>query len=590
MLAAAKRLIAGAALCLCASVAANPDSQSAPWNLNGNGYPGDVRVQQSADGTLSGTIYGEPLTGYYASGERIGVWLRGAPSRPIQAYVGGAAPDGMHFAGRFYGLNGNTSGATAQRNVFAFTAVRAAAAPPPHPGVPTAAPGPASVAGALAVSGNGHAGSLVLSQAADGTLSGTIYGDALSGHYAAGTGTIAFLRFTGAQPTQLYVGTATPQGISGEFYALAVAAGASSRRMRYAWTAQPAAAASAPAPQPQVTAPAALIGPLPAPRSAAASPPPPPTLIGPSAPPQTAAAAPAPGAFIGPAPAMKSETAALQVPLTASDGPPALQYEIVHGPETRAGPSESARTYADCPAGKTALSVGYRVRAVNSAAADAIFGVEIGSVFPDKGRGEFSIKNANVFEPLLIQAIVICIRSHPSIQYREQVITEYGLSNVRYMPCSAGERLAGGGFWRLSWGTHPTVYAPRAVSLKRGEAPQPVWMVSLIDTDNFSHDMFKTRAVCVPASWLPDWELLDRNAVASLGPRAAANVTASCVNGTKVLAAGVESLLGGHEFVSAALAPSAGNPRQWFATVLNRAVIQQYPTQARMSIICARVN
>jgi hypothetical protein len=53
---------------------------------------------------------------------------------------------------------------------------------------------------------------------------------------------------------------------------------------------------------------------------------------------------------------------------------------------------------------------------------------------------------------------------------------------------------------------------------------------------------------------------------------------------------GVESVLGGHEFVSAALAPSAANPLQWHSTVLNRAVIRPHPTQMRMSIICARLQ
>jgi hypothetical protein len=219
-------------------VQANPANQSAPWRLNGNGYPGEVTVQQAADGTLSGSIYGNPLTGFYSPGERIGVWLRGAPTQPDQAFVGQATPDGMSFAGRFYGLNTTASGATAQRNVFAFTALRAAPSHPDHPGVPNAAAGPASVAGTLPLVANGHAGQLVLSQAPDGSLSGSLYGDRLTGHYAQGTGSIAFLRFTGAQPVQLYIGNVSAQGINGEFYALTVPAGGSAQRMRYSWSAQ----------------------------------------------------------------------------------------------------------------------------------------------------------------------------------------------------------------------------------------------------------------------------------------------------------------------------------------------------------------
>ena len=67
-----------------AAAQAAPADQSAPWTLNGNGAPGDVTVQQAPDGRLSGAIYGDPLTGYYAPGERIGVWLRGPAGRPIQ--------------------------------------------------------------------------------------------------------------------------------------------------------------------------------------------------------------------------------------------------------------------------------------------------------------------------------------------------------------------------------------------------------------------------------------------------------------------------------------------------------------------------
>ncbi len=35
---------------------ADPASLSAPWKINGNGYPGDVMVQQAPDGRLSGAI------------------------------------------------------------------------------------------------------------------------------------------------------------------------------------------------------------------------------------------------------------------------------------------------------------------------------------------------------------------------------------------------------------------------------------------------------------------------------------------------------------------------------------------------------
>ncbi|MCX8004626.1 MAG: hypothetical protein N2688_06670, partial [Burkholderiaceae bacterium] len=235
------------------SAAVGSDRIGSPWRINGNGYAGEVAVQQGADGTLGGTIYGNPLSGYYAPGERTVVWLRGAPAQPDQAFVGAVSADGSSISGRFYALTVGGGGGSPARNVFAFSALRGAA--PGHPGVPAAAAGPASVAGTLALNANNIPGQLVLTQGPDGTLGGSIYGDRLSGHYAAGTGTIAFLRFVGAQPVQLYVGSVTAQGIDGEFYALTGPAGGSAQRMRYGWRAQLPQAAVAQQAAPSLPAP-----------------------------------------------------------------------------------------------------------------------------------------------------------------------------------------------------------------------------------------------------------------------------------------------------------------------------------------------
>lgn len=272
------------------------------WRLNANGFPGDINVQQAADGTLAGVVYSEPLTGYFAPGERMAVWLRGQPAQPMQVYIAQVSPDGSAMAGRFYGLNASNSGATPARNVFAFSAQRAA--PPGHPGEPAAAAGPASVSGALPVVANGHAGTLQLAQAPDGSLKGSLYGDRIEGHYAAGTGSIAFLRFTGAQPVQVYVGTATAQGLRGEFYALTGGAGATPQRMRYEWSAQApqmAAAPSAAMPSAPMMPPVAA-GALPSPRG--------PALMG---------GAGAPNAAVMPMPA--AAMPAMPAPATTANSP-----------------------------------------------------------------------------------------------------------------------------------------------------------------------------------------------------------------------------------------------------------------------------
>jgi hypothetical protein len=211
---------------------------SATWRINGNGFPGDVIVRQAPDGSLSGSMYGDPLSGYYASGERMAVLLRGPVNRPIQAFIGQVSPDGASFSGRFYALNATNAGGSPARNVFAFAAQRDAPNPPGHPGVPDSAASLASIAGTHDFNGNGFFGQFVVSQGPEGSLNGSVYGQQVEGHYAAGTGSVAFIRFSGpGQPFQLFVGSVTPGGMRGEFFALNGSAGASPQRMRYEWSA-----------------------------------------------------------------------------------------------------------------------------------------------------------------------------------------------------------------------------------------------------------------------------------------------------------------------------------------------------------------
>lgn len=180
------------------------------WRIDGGAQVGAAELQQAADGTLSGSIVGEPLTGFHAPGGRLGVWLGGELSRPSQAFVDTETPDGTAMAGRGYALDAGS--ASENRNVFVFTAVREGGKPMP----------PADSAGPAVVSGK-------------------IFGVRLAGHYAPRSGTIVFLRYDGRQPVQLYTGPA------GEFYALTPRAGGSERGMRYERSAQAPQRAQAPA-------------------------------------------------------------------------------------------------------------------------------------------------------------------------------------------------------------------------------------------------------------------------------------------------------------------------------------------------------
>jgi hypothetical protein len=47
--------------------AASAQSIAGTWKIDGNGYPGEIVIVQAADGTLSGTMYGQSMVGYFAT-------------------------------------------------------------------------------------------------------------------------------------------------------------------------------------------------------------------------------------------------------------------------------------------------------------------------------------------------------------------------------------------------------------------------------------------------------------------------------------------------------------------------------------------
>jgi len=188
---------------------------------------------------------------------------------------------------------------------------------------PALAQSPASIGMAWKINGNGHVGDLVLQQAADGRLSGTIYGQTAEGFYAPGAGSLVLVRFQGSRPFQVFIGSATPQGLRGEFYALAPDGGASPGRLRYDWVATSAQAAPVQVPmqapmQVQVRPATALLPPAPVP-----------------APVPVPAPAPAPAPVPAPAP------------------PPRLSGWVeVEAQPLEVQPLTGGSTAAQCPAGK----------------------------------------------------------------------------------------------------------------------------------------------------------------------------------------------------------------------------------------------
>jgi hypothetical protein len=533
------------------AVHANPVNQSAPWKLNGNGYPGDVTVQQAPDGGLSGSIYGDPLTGNYAPGERIGVWLRGPAGRPIQAFIGQASPDGMNFSGRLYALNTSNAGASPARNVFAFSAQRAAPAAPGNPGVPASAAGPASVAGAHQINGNGFVGPLQLNQAPDGTLTGAIYGQMLEGHYASGTGSIALIRYSApGQPFQLFVGSVTPQGMRGEFYALNGGAGASLQRMRYEWTAQ----ASAPA--------GAYIGPAPRTQAATSLP----ALPAPPAPPVPPPVASTPA----PAPAQPATlTGWAVVKSTVLSVPPLTEGSVV----------------AQCPPGSVVTGF-----ADTSSGYNGDFVIERAPL-PDGSGFRFTTYAGNALPVAGIQTKVsgaaICVsrpEGYEIVQAQRQLVPRQAVAAAA--ACPAGKSLVGGGT-RTGRAVFTASSAPRT----DGGA----WEALFDNHHLLNNQPAEVYAICVSQRLMASRRVI-ASPPARIGPDAYLPSQQLTCTGQRGLSAGLQSTatkVTGQIFYLPAQTPTNNSPpHTWWAPVTHNffSLIEGMHADVSVRAICADVQ
>ncbi len=213
------------------------------WRILANNFPGDLVIVSAPDGTLSGSLYGNPITGYYAPAARQAVFLRGPASAPDQVYIATLAANANSMTGLFYALNTANGGATTARNNFSFRAVRGTTTTPPWAGPNPSAPptSPPTINGSYRIDGNGFLGDLVINQRSDGQITGNrIYDHGLIGHYAAGTGSIAMVRMAGNRPFQVFVGRAASMGpapplLTGVFFPLDASGGASPQRLQFDW-------------------------------------------------------------------------------------------------------------------------------------------------------------------------------------------------------------------------------------------------------------------------------------------------------------------------------------------------------------------
>jgi hypothetical protein len=217
------------------------------WNFNGNGYLTGLVVRQGSDGSLAGsTLYGEPVDGFYSPQEGRFVLLRGPAARPTQVFLGTVSA-GL-LSGVFYALTPGM-GATPQLHTFHFVASR----PPLHYGAATAEAGPPTAVECLDLHYTAYnrprefsnwTMRLSLEQFAchGGTVSGLLDGDVIYGHYAYGSGSLAFMRLHAGMPAQFYRARveqiAFHIALLGYFTALTPGMGASLQRIDYDWWAR----------------------------------------------------------------------------------------------------------------------------------------------------------------------------------------------------------------------------------------------------------------------------------------------------------------------------------------------------------------
>ena len=237
------------------------------WRINGNGYLGILSLTQHSSGSLFGSIYNEPVRGFYSSAEGVFVLVRGSSySAPTQAFVGryrapfrkGQISSPATLSGTFYALDA-TGGATPQNNQFPFTAVPDTNPYPALTLLPPSQPTASllstryTLVNRPAEFGNTWTVPLQLntrpgSGNPTGEFTGLLSGDFIRGYYSPGGGLVVFVRTmssVGFMPNQLFVGQARSDSevfvdriVDGRFYALDTWGGASSQRLSYTWRAE----------------------------------------------------------------------------------------------------------------------------------------------------------------------------------------------------------------------------------------------------------------------------------------------------------------------------------------------------------------
>lgn len=201
----------------------------------------NMRYNPRKSGAVTGGIFGNRIEGYRTLGTAtqaeslafVQFKFHGGVEVATNVYVAEYNTTERSWIGASYAIHVAAGGASSARNAtpfrtsgpLSFVCANTPACvdrnsqltPLPTATTPIAI----DAAAGFGIDANGHRGPLVLRAGAggdnEGVLGGHVLGDALSGHYARGAGTIAFLRRQGGRPIQVFVGVldAGPGGIKG---------------------------------------------------------------------------------------------------------------------------------------------------------------------------------------------------------------------------------------------------------------------------------------------------------------------------------------------------------------------------------------
>ncbi|MBL8536943.1 MAG: hypothetical protein JNM59_06020 [Hyphomonadaceae bacterium] len=210
-----------------------------------------LRYNPHRSGPVTGTLLGARVEGYYftvssspdGQPARSLALLRYRGATAVQAITADYDYSARNWIGMAHWLKSAPGEGSATQNALGFRTVSPAPSvclrPPCTPDatlptIPTAASPLVTnpLAGVNAMVG-AEAGPLVLRAPSDGAFEGHLWGEAVSGHYAAPAGTVVFIRSHNGQPSQIWRGVLSASGQSGgRGFPLSAAGGAP-----FAWSA-----------------------------------------------------------------------------------------------------------------------------------------------------------------------------------------------------------------------------------------------------------------------------------------------------------------------------------------------------------------